>query len=101
MTIVSVSYTHLDVYKRQLHDQTRWQRPGARDGLLHLPAARWHAARVVARERGICLLYTSDVYKRQLQGYLAALHLADSLGNEVAAARAHNNICLLYTSRCV
>ena len=33
---------------------------------------------------------------RGLQGYLAALHLADSLGNEVAAARAHNNIGLIY-----
>ncbi|MBK8249951.1 MAG: tetratricopeptide repeat protein [Gemmatimonadetes bacterium] len=34
--------------------------------------------------------------ERGLQGYLAALRISDSLGNEIAAARSHNNIGLIY-----
>ena len=48
---VSVSYTHLDVYKRQVSDI-----------IAHLNGKGIQAVRQTVYA---CLLYTSDVYKRQ------------------------------------
>ena len=39
---MSVSYTHLDVYKRQARSHRRCKSSGAHDGLFHQNAVRCH-----------------------------------------------------------
>ena len=66
--ILPVSYTHLDVYKRQ--DKTRGLNLGADDYVTKPFSIIELVARIKANIRRAtkyinCLLYTSDVYKRQ------------------------------------
>ena len=60
---MTVSYTHLDVYKRQGHDDARDEVQRAQETAAHhtvFPQGGVHGG-----HNGVCLLYTSDVYKRQ------------------------------------
>ena len=68
----AVSYTHLDVYKRQLHDHVR-KRKGWSDEQV---VARWLILQCVASALLLLLVPVSythlDVYKRQPAGCRAA-----------------------------
>ena len=62
---IPVSYTHLDVYKRQALLPARWQSSWVTSGVSFVPAGRDINFKVAA---------TLDVYKRQVH----ALAVADS-----------------------
>ena len=71
--VVAVSYTHLDVYKRQASESQRldrlvralkWALVGAAVMVLVFGLFIWLPNQQFSYT---CLLYTSDVYKRQLQ----------------------------------
>ena len=91
-TAVSVSYTHLDVYKRQVDELSESE---SYKGLFHqhkdgepLPSAK------------VCLLYTSRAYRipiLEVAGYEAD----DVIGTLATEAGRQGITCLLYTSRCV
>ena len=120
---VTVSYTHLDVYKRQLRHFTGADCNGRTDRSLE----RNHAGTCHGdNRRPEILLYTDsvsythlDVYKRQFQllaeDYFLFTHLTYYGLEVVNYGREHcslyllcykdssfnNKTCLLYTSRCV
>ena len=57
--VVAVSYTHLDVYKRQSRDRGTWPHPRGRAGAQRV--RQWPGAgrSLMARASSSCLLYTS------------------------------------------
>ena len=92
--IKPVSYTHLDVYKRQLCDLAVYRGGKRPSGLLLGPL--WNQSGAVS--------YTHlDVYKRQ--GYDAACYYDGKLLGRCTKADSDAYTllmnCLLYTSRCV
>ena len=65
----SVSYTHLDVYKRQLKNDAAGDPVVAKEALEYFGVmTEAEYATIAAQTKVICdcLLYTSDVYKRQV-----------------------------------
>ena len=100
----AVSYTHLDVYKRQFHDHAGGQMGHADGGrrLVDVLAARARRAECVNAQVFCCLLYTSHRVRQLLPGRHAA-----KAGGQCQAAQLHGqpvglrDACLLYTSRCV
>ena len=62
MLVVAVSYTHLDVYKRQIPETADDRHPACRCGL---PCALIFTAHIGAVDHLIAIDRVSDVYKRQ------------------------------------
>ena len=89
----AVSYTHLDVYKRQLEHCSRCGKPFAPHKEIDyakrlLQKAGGMEAEQAARTVGMC-----QECKRELDALRAA--------SAVKTGNAHGMACLLYTSRCV
>ena len=69
---IPVSYTHLDVYKRQVHTSEQLHH-GSLESAPRAVRSRWQrSCRDSAK-------YRSDVYKRQVKGCLAIVDQVDDL----------------------
>ena len=95
---LSVSYTHLDVYKRQLQDPLSFRCASAIHGsvLDVLVFVR----QVLEKQLNACLLYTSERTDERSE------RITQTFNNVNTAEHRHRENhqcadCLLYTSRCV
>ena len=116
---MAVSYTHLDVYKRQNHEledfkqkkqEERTEAYERRDAAALRDAKRGHKARIGYARIVLAVSYTHlDVYKRQaLNGMEAHLKKLTQEISEIEKQQENTRqelekpfACLLYTSRCV
>ena len=113
ITLVSVSYTHLDVYKRQLHDRIRaaWDAfaefldrdtppPLADADQRQRDDEAWHlAAKAYQTAKAEADQATAGVDATRAALVALARHLRES--GACVSVTGFRKACLLYTSRCV